>query len=63
MSKKIEDGLTPQQRYHKKNKVSFDLCFMKSTEQDMLDWLNKQTNKSGAIKALIRQEIQREKTE
>lgn len=45
MAEKINDGLTPQQRYHKKNRVSVNLCFMKSTEQDMLDWLDKQQNK------------------
>lgn len=60
MSQKINDGLTPQQRYHKKNRVSVNLCFMKSTEQDMLDWLEKQPNKAGTIKALIREAMKKE---
>lgn len=59
--KKYDDGLTPQERYHKKNKIQFMVSCMASTEQDVIQWLEAQPNKAGAIKKLIREAIAKEK--
>lgn len=61
MSKKIEDGLTPQQRYQKNNKKRYSIDCIISTEQDIIDWIESQSNKAGAIKKLIRADIERNK--
>lgn len=53
----------PQHRYIKENLQQVKLAVNKKTEADILEWLDKQPNKAGAIKALIRAEIEREKSE
>lgn len=61
MSKKIEDGLTPQQRYQKNNKKRYSIDCIISTEQDIIDWMNHNQIKLDAIKKLIRADIERNK--
>lgn len=61
MSKKIEDGLTPQERYQKNNKKQYSLVCIISTEQDIIQRLESKTNKAGYIKSLIRADMAREK--
>ena len=51
---------TPQERYKKKNIKQLKLDLNINTEQDIIEWLNKQPTKQGAIKALIRREIEKE---
>lgn len=59
--KKYQDGLTPQQRYLKGNTRRFVLDCIVSTEQDVIQWLEAQPSKAGAIKKLIREAIAKEK--
>lgn len=52
---------TPQERYARKYKKSYLLpCFI-HTEQDIIEQLEKQPNKSGYIKKLIREDIARQR--
>ena len=51
---------TPQDRYKKKNIKQVKLDLNINTEQDIIEWLNKQPNKQGTIKQLIRREIEKE---
>jgi len=51
----------PQERYHKKNRVDYKMPCMRSTEQDIIDWLESQPNKSGYIKQLIRADMEQQK--
>lgn len=46
-----------QRKYDKENTKSFALKFMKTTEQDLIEHLEKQPNKSGYIKKLIRDDM------
>lgn len=61
VSKKIEDGKTPQERYAKKKIKQFKIDCIITTEQDIIQRLESQTNKAGYIKKLIRDDIDREK--
>ncbi len=51
------DKYTAQKKYHAKNRQTLTLSFMKSTEQDLLDYLETVPNKAGYIKELIREDI------
>lgn len=51
------DKYSAQKRYHAKNRQTLTLSFMKSTEQDLLDYLETVTNKAGYIKNLIREDM------
>lgn len=46
-----------QKKYHAKNRQTLTLSFMKSTEQELLDYLETVPNKAGYIKNLIRDDI------
>ncbi len=63
MSKKIDDGLTPQDRYNKRNTVPVQFRFNKKTDADILERLQTVSSKQGYIKALIRADIKRGKAE
>lgn len=58
MSRKIEDGLTPQQRYRRKNVKNVTLNFNMATESDIYDHVQKQPNKQGYVKGLIRKDME-----
>lgn len=51
------DKYSAQKKYHAKNRQTLTLSFMKSTEQDLLDYLDTVPNKAGYIKGLIREDI------
>jgi hypothetical protein len=51
------DGLTPQERYHKKNTRLFTIRLVETTEKDIIDKLNSVPNKSGYVKDLIRKDL------
>lgn len=59
MAEKINDGLTPQDRYNKRNTVPVQLRFNKKTDADILKHLEGVENRQGYIKALIRADIAR----
>ena len=42
------------EKYTKANRVQVPLKLNKNTDADILDWLEKQDNKSGALKKAIR---------
>lgn len=50
-----------QKKYDKKNKTQFRMKLNKNTDKDILDWLSNQHNKQGAVKYLIRKELERTK--
>lgn len=52
--------MTPQERYKAKNIQQFKLELNKKTEADIIDHLNKQPNKQGYVKHLIREDIKKE---
>ena len=53
--KKIEDGFkTPQERYESANVTRYALKINRNTDADILEWLEAQPNKQGAIKQAIR---------
>lgn len=51
---------TPQDRWRAANMKSYAIDVAKKTEGDIIAQLEKQTNKAGYIKALIRADIERE---
>lgn len=59
MAKKIEDGLTPQERYDRKNCSGLYLKLNKKTDADILEHLAGIDNRQGYIKRLIRADIAR----
>ena len=58
-----EKKYEPQERYDKANTVRVAIKLNKNTDADILEYLEKSGNKQGLIKALIRQEIERERSE
>ena len=54
-----EKRMTPQQRYDEKYRKVVSIAFFTSTEQELLDWLDRQDNKAGYIKRLIREDMAR----
>ena len=61
--------LTPEQReaqykrsheWDKNNTVRINFMMMKSTEADLIEWLQAQPNKNGYIKSLIRADMARQ---
>ena len=50
-----------QARYDAKATVRVNLKLNKGTDSDILEWLERQPSKQGAIKKLIRDEIERAK--
>ncbi len=59
----MTDKYAPQNKYRKENMQQVKLEVNKKTEPEILEWISRQKNKAGAIKALIRAEIEREKSE
>lgn len=61
MSKKIEDGLTPQQRYTRSKIVAASLQLNRTTDADILAFLDAHAggNRQGFIKKILREEIAR----
>lgn len=51
---------TPQDRWRAANMKRYAIDVAKKTEDDIIAQLEKQTNKAGYIKALIRADIERE---
>ena len=49
-----------QAKYDKNHTTGIYMKLNTGTDQDILSWLEKQSSKQGAIKQLIREEIQRE---
>ena len=47
-----------QRKYEKATVKQYTLKFMTSTESDLIDYLEKQPNKSGYIKDLIKKDMQ-----
>ena len=52
---------TPQQKYDKANTKMYTIKVIKSTEKDIIQKLDEQSNKAGYIKSLIREDIAKEK--
>ena len=50
-----------QARYDKEHTTQFKMKLNTKTDADILDWLDKQPNKQGKVKQLIREEIERTK--
>lgn len=46
-----------QRKYDKNHTMSISLKLNHKTDADIIQWLQKQTSRQGAIKALIRQDI------
>ena len=59
MAEKINDGLTPQQRYDKKNIKRITFSFNIKTEMELLEHLENQSNKQGYIKQLIKNDMKK----
>ena len=49
-----------QAKYDKSHTTGFSMKLNTGTDQDILEWLEKQDSKQGAIKQLIREEIRRQ---
>lgn len=47
----------PQEKYDAANTVQIRMKLNKRTDADIIEWLDKQPTKQGAIKTLIRQAI------
>ena len=56
-----ESQLKANKKYDKENTVGFYMKLNIHTDKDIVQWLWRQRSKQGAIKALIRQEIERTK--
>ena len=48
---------TPQERYDRKNTVQVKLKLNRKTDADIIEYLNKQDNKQGKLKELVRKEM------
>ncbi len=46
-------------KYHKESTTSISIRMINSTDSDIIKWLEKQPNKAGYIKQLIRDDIHR----
>ena len=57
--KSIERKITPQERYNKKNVKQVKFNFNIRTDADIIEQLEKQPNKQGYIKQLIRNDIKK----
>ena len=50
-----------QDKYDKKNTTQFKMKLNNNTDKDILSWLGNQSNKQGAVKHLIRNDIEKNK--
>lgn len=48
-----------EKRYNDKNVYYQRVKLNKQTDKDIIDWINEQENKNGAIKAAIREQIKK----
>ena len=55
-------GFAASKKYNKEKTKLVRICFSKSNQSDMIEWLESKSNKSGYIKQLILSDI-REKTD
>lgn len=53
--------MRPQDKYNKEKTTVINVRLVKSTEADILEQLEKQENKAGYIKSLIRKDIEKQK--
>lgn len=51
--------LQANKRYDEVNTIQFKMKLNKKTDADIIEFLNKSTNKQGTVKELIRTEIKR----
>ena len=56
-NKSTESQIKASIRYNKENTVQISLKLNRSTDSDLIDSLNRVTNKQGYIKELIRRDI------
>lgn len=56
-----ERKLTPQERYDRNHIRRITLKLNITHDADILSWLDNQSNKQGAFKRLVREQIEREK--
>lgn len=61
MAKTSAAQIRANMKYDKENTVRVAFAINKNTESDILEWLNKQDNKNGYIKSLIRSDINKQK--
>ena len=54
--------LTPQERYDRNHIRRITLKLNITHDADILSWLDSQTNKQGAFKRLVREQIEREQS-
>ena len=59
MAHMSEARLRANRKYADKNCVSFSIQLNRNTDADILDHLNKQENRQGYIKELIREDLNR----
>lgn len=59
MADKINDGMTPQERYDKSNRVAFHFRLNQKTDADIIAKLEEVKNKQGYFKSLVRADIAR----
>ena len=52
-----EKKVTPQQKYDKTNAKVYTIKVIRTTESDIIQMLDRQKNKAGYIKSLIRKDI------
>lgn len=60
MTTRMNDGLTPQERYDRKTARRIMLKLNKNTDADIISKLEEQDSMQGYIKRLIREDIARE---
>lgn len=58
----IQAHTRAQAKYDKAHTTGFYMKLNLRTDRDILQWFWKQQSKQGAVKALIRKEIERERT-
>ena len=54
--------MRPQDKYNKEKTTTVLIRLFKSTDSDIITQLDRQTNKTGYIKALIRADIERSRS-
>ena len=58
-----DDGISPQLRYSRKNRSRISIDFYTDEDKKLLEHIQRQPNKQGYIKGLIRQDMEKEKGE
>lgn len=58
----IQAHTQAQEKYDKKHTTGFYMKLNLRTDRDILQWFWKQKSKQGAVKELIRKEIERERS-